>query len=102
MRQDRQHLYIPSQLTSTNRRRYTSWFYLRNDGSRLPPYTGRIVEDCLEKWRYGIPREEQPKLQPLLDGLEKLRNRYLTAAVVVAAFHHRRVLPLMARWRRLF
>ena len=45
---------------------------------------------------------DQPKLQPLLDGLEKLRNHYLTAAVVVTAFHHRRVLPLMARQWRLF
>ena len=60
------------------------------------------MEDCSEKWRYGVPREEQPRLQPLLDGLERLRSRCLTAAVVVAAFHRRRVLPLMARRRRLF
>ena len=60
------------------------------------------MEDCLEKWRYGFPREEQPKLQPLLEGLERLRSRCLTAAVVVAAFHRRRVLPLMAQRRRLF
>ena len=97
MRQDRQHLYISTQLALTNRRWYTSWFYLRNDDGGLLPYTGRIVEDCPEKWRYGVPREEQPKLQPLLDGLERLWSRCLTAAVVVAAFHHRRVLPLMAR-----
>ena len=102
MRQDRQHLYIPAQLTSSNRRWYTSWFYLCNDDSRLPPYTGRILEDYLEKWGYGVPREDQPKLQPLLEGLERLRGRCLTAAVVVAAFHRRRVLPLMARRRRLF
>ena len=49
-----------------------------------------------------MPREEQPKLQPLLEGLERLRGRCLTTAVVVAAFHHRRVLPLMARRWRLF
>jgi len=72
---------------STNRRWYTSWFYLCNDDSGLPPYTGRIMEDCPEKWRYGVPREDQPKLQSLLEGLEKLRNHGLTAAVVVAAFH---------------
>ena len=102
MRQDRQHLYIPTQLASSNRRWYTSWFYLRNDDGWLPPYTGRIVEDCPKKWRYGVLREEQPKLQPLLDGLEKLQNRCLTAAVVMAAFHRRRVLPLMARRRCLF
>ena len=82
---------------SSNRRWYNSWFYLRNDDSGLPPYTGRIVEDCLEKWRYGVPREDQPKLQPLLEGLERLWSCCLMAAVVVAAFHRRRVLPLMAR-----
>ena len=102
MRQDRQHLYILAQLASSNRRWYTNWFYLRNDDGGLPPYTGRIMEDCPEKWRYGVPREEQPRLQPLLDGLEKLRNRCLMAAMVVATFHCRRVLPLTARWRRLF
>ena len=73
VRQDRQQLYIPAQLVSTNRRWYTSWFYLRNDDSGPPPYTGWIVEDCPKKWRYGVPREDQPKLQPLLEGLEKLR-----------------------------
>ena len=72
VRQDRQHLYIPAQLASSNRRWCTSWFYLCNDDGGLPPYTGRIMEDCPEKWRHGIPREEQPKLQPLLDGLERL------------------------------
>ena len=57
---------------------------------------------CPERWKYGVPREDQPKLQPLLEGLERLWSRCLTAATVVAAFHRRRVLPLMARRRRLF
>ena len=57
---------------------------------------------CPERWKYGVPREDQPKLQPLLEGLQRLRDRHLTAAVVVAAFHSQRVLPLMARRRRLF
>ena len=60
------------------------------------------MESCSKKWRYGVPLVDQPKLQPLLEGQERLRSRGLTAAVVVAAFHRRRVLPLMARWQRLF
>ena len=60
------------------------------------------MESPPERWRYGVPKEDQPKLQPLLEGLERLRNRGLTAVMVVAAFHHRRVLPLMAQRRRLF
>ena len=57
---------------------------------------------CLEKWKWGVPKVDQPKLEPLLEGLARLRNHGLTAAVVVAAFHRRRVLPLMVRRRRLF
>ena len=102
VRQDRQLLYILTQLTSSNRRWYNSWFYLCNDDGGLPPYTGRVVESQPERWRYGVPMADRPKLQPLLEGLERLRGHGLTAAMVVAAFHHRRVLPLMARRRRLF
>ena len=57
---------------------------------------------CPERWKYGVPKDDQPKLQPLLEGLARLRGHGLTAVVVVAAFHHRRVLPLMARRWRLF
>ena len=63
----------------------------------FPPYTRRIVGSCPERWKYGVSRDDQPKLQPLLEGLERLRGRGLTMAVVMAAFHRRRVLPLMAR-----
>ena len=100
--QDRQHLYIPAQLASSNRRWYDSWFYLHNGDGGLPPYTGRVVESQPEKWGYGVIKPDQPRLEPLLRALGKLRDRGLTATVVVAAFHHRRVLPLMARRRRLF
>ena len=85
-----------------NRRWYNSWFYLRNDDGGFPPYTGRIVESQPEKWRYGVLLADQPKLQSLLEALERLHGRSLMAAVVVAAFHRQRVLPLMARRRCLF
>ena len=102
MRQDRQHHYIPTQLASSNRRWYNSWFYLHNDNGGLPPYTGRVVENQSEKWRYGVLTPDQPKLWPLLEALERLRGRNLTTTVVVAAFQRRRVLSLMARRQRLF
>jgi hypothetical protein len=49
-----------------------------------------------DNWSYGVIEENQPKLQPLLDAL-RLRLRGLTAGMVAASFHHRRVLPLMQR-----
>ena len=45
---------------------------------------------------------DQPKLRSLLEALERLRSCGLTAAVVMAAFHRRRVLLLMARRQRMF
>ena len=53
---------------STNCRWYTSRFYLHNDDGGLPPYTRWTVESYPEKWKYGIPKGDQPKLQPLLRG----------------------------------
>ncbi|XP_066316692.1 uncharacterized protein [Miscanthus floridulus] len=60
------------------------------------------MESQPERWRYDVPLANQSKLQPLLRALERLRSHSLTAVMVVAAFHCRRVLPLMARWQCLF
>ena len=60
------------------------------------------MESQPERWRYGVLLADQPKLQPLLKALERMWSCGLTAAVVVAAFHRQRVLPLMARRQRLF
>jgi hypothetical protein len=48
-------------------------------------------------WRYGAAHEKQKNLQPLLAALQELRDGGLIAARVVAAIHHRRVLPLAER-----
>jgi hypothetical protein len=48
-----------------------------------------------ENWAYDVIEEDKPKLQPLLDALRKLCLRGLTAGMVAATFHRRRVLPLM-------
>ncbi len=48
------------------------------------------------------PREKHKNLQPLLEALQELRDRGLTAAGVVAAIHRRRVLPLVKRWLPLW
>jgi hypothetical protein len=48
-----------------------------------------------DNWTYGVIEEEKPKLEPLLDALRRLRQHGLTARMVAATFHCRRVLPLM-------
>jgi hypothetical protein len=50
---------------------------------------------------YGVVEDDKPKLESLLDTLRRLRQRGLTAGMVAAAFHRRRVLPLTQRQLQL-
>jgi hypothetical protein len=93
--------YIPTSLVSSNKGWQNRWFYLRNDDGRLPPFSQRVVTATGNNWRWGATRENQEKLQPILQALQKLRDEGLTAAGVVAAIHRRRVLPLAVRRLRL-
>jgi hypothetical protein len=94
-------LYIPAQLISSNCGWHDRWFYLRNNDDRLPKFSGRVLMSREDNWTYGVVEEEKLKLQPLLDALRRLQQRGLTMGMVAAAFHHRRVLPLMQRRLRI-
>jgi hypothetical protein len=50
-----------------------------------------------ENWMYGVVEDDKPKLVPLLDVLRRLHQHGLTAGMVAAVFHRRRVLPLTQR-----
>jgi hypothetical protein len=97
LRPGRAQQYITASLTSSNKGWQNRWFYLRNDGGMLPPFSQRVVTAAGTNWRWGATREKQEKLQPILQALQKLRDAGLTAAGVVAAIHRRRVLPLGER-----
>ena len=93
--------YIPVGLTSNHAGWDSQWFYLRNDDDFLPAYTGRLISERPDHWTYGVVQVHQSRLDPLLDALKKLREEGLTAALVLSAVHHRRVLPLMSRPLRM-
>jgi hypothetical protein len=97
LRQSRASLYIPAILASSNKGWQRRWFYLRNDGEMLPPFSQRVVTAAADTWRYGTPYDRQKNLEPLLKALEVLRKGGLTAAGVIATIHRRRVLPLAER-----
>jgi hypothetical protein len=97
LRQSRASLYIPATLASSNKGWQRRWFYLRNDGELLPPFSQRVVTAATDAWRHGTPHERKKNLEPLLQALEALREGGLTAAGVIAAIHRRRVLPLAER-----
>jgi hypothetical protein len=97
LRQSRASLYIPATLASSNKGWQRQWFYLRNDGEMLLPFSQRVVTAATDVWRYGTPHGRQKNLEPLLKALEVLRKGRLTAAGVIVAIHRRRVLPLVER-----
>ena len=56
-----------------------------------------------DAWGYGVsPPEGQARLKVYTDVLQRLADEGLTAAIVIANFHWRRVLPLMERKLPLF
>jgi hypothetical protein len=77
--------------------------YLRNDGGLLPAYTSKVLMEKPNVWAYGVsPLERQARLKVYTDALQRLADKGLTAAIVLANFNRRRVLPLMERELPLF
>jgi len=74
---------------------------LWNDDGLFPAYTGRLITERPENWTYGVVQVHQSRLNHLLDALKRLRVEGLSAALVLSAVHHRRVLSLMSRPLRM-
>jgi hypothetical protein len=69
LRPGRTQQYIPATLASSNKGWQNRWFYLRNNGGMLPPFSQRVVTAAGTNWRWGATREKQEKLQPILQAL---------------------------------
>ena len=103
MRGKRKDDYIPCKMTTNNNEWDRGWFYLRNDEGRLPAYSDKVLLEKQDAWGYGVsPPERQARLKVYTDALQRLAGKGLTAAIVIANFHRRRVLPLMERKLPLF
>jgi hypothetical protein len=103
LREMRRELYIPSTMTSNNAEWERGWFYLRNDGPGLPPYTGEVLKEKADSWWHGMsPSSRQDQLESALQALKDLADAGLGAASVLANLHHRRIISLMERRLRIF
>jgi hypothetical protein len=99
----RRELYIPCMMTSNNAEWERGWFYLRNDGPGLPPYTGKVLKEKADSWWHGVsPSSRQDRLESALQALKDLADAGLGAASVLANLHHRWIIPLMERRLRIF
>jgi hypothetical protein len=103
LRGQRKDDYIPCTMTTNNAGWERGWFYLRNDEPGLPRYTGLVLRERPACWHHGVsPPQHQARLESLLAALRNLAGRGLTAEVVLAHLHHRRIVPLMERPLRIF
>jgi hypothetical protein len=96
-------LYIPCTMTSNNAEWERGWFYLRNDGAGLPPYSGKVLMEKADSWHHGVsPSSHQARLDSLLAVLKALADDGLAAGCVLMNLHHRRIVPPMERSLRIF
>jgi hypothetical protein len=90
-------------MTSNTAEWERGWFYLRNDGIVLPPYTSKVLTEKDDSWHHGVsPSSHHARLDSLLAALENLADAGLGAASVLANLHHRRIIPLMERELRIY
>jgi hypothetical protein len=90
-------------MTSNNADWEKGWFYLRNDGAGLPPYTGKVLMVKTDAWHHGVsPSSCQERLESLTNMLWSLADTGLGAASILSNLHHRRIIPLMERELRIF
>jgi hypothetical protein len=79
------------------------WFYLRNDGASLPPYTGKVLMAKTDAWHHGVsPSSRQERLESLTNALRSLADARLGAASILANLHHRRIISLLERELHIF
>jgi hypothetical protein len=103
VRTQRKDDYIPSMMMTNNADWERGWFYLRKAEPVLPPYTGKVLRERPPSWYHGVsPPQHQARLDSLVVALKELAGRGLTAGVVLANLHHRRVVPLMERPLRIY
>jgi hypothetical protein len=103
MRDSRKEWYLPCTMRSNNAEWERGWFYLRNKGTDLSHYTGKVLKEKTDIWHHSLsPPSRQDRLESLLNGLKSLADAGLGAASVLANLHHQRIVPLMERELRIF
>ena len=63
----------------------------------LSIFTGGLIEELPEVWRYRPIAKEQKRLGDLLKAIVTLKGHGLCGTGIVGAYHVRRLAPLMAR-----
>ena len=63
----------------------------------MPVFSGRIIEEVPESWKWGVSDKDKKKIKDHLAALQILKERGVNGSGIIGAYHMRRVAPLMAR-----
>ena len=63
----------------------------------LPVYFGRLIEEVLGSWKWGVSDKDKKRIKGHLAALQILKERGVKGLGIIGAYHTRRVVPLMSR-----
>ena len=85
-------------LSTSNKGWHSHWFYVKDDvAAPLPAFSGRIIKEVLESWKWGVPNKAKKKIKDHLAALQILKERGVKGSGIISAYHTWRVSLLMSR-----
>ena len=85
-------------LSTSNKGWHSLWFYVKDDvATPLPVFSGRIIEEVLGSWKWGVPDKDKKRIKDHLAALQILKERGVKGSGIIGAYHTRRVTPLISR-----
>ena len=76
---------------------HSHWFYIKDDvAAPLPVFSGRIIEEVPESWKWGVLDKAKKKIKDHLAALQILKERGMKGSGIIGAYHTWRVAPLMS------
>ena len=55
---------------------HSQWFYVKGDAAApLPAFSGRIIEEVLGSWKWGVLDKDKKKIKDHLAALQILKER---------------------------
>ena len=63
-------------LLTSNKGWHSHWFYVKDDAAApLPAFSGRIIEEVPEPWKWGVPDKDKKRIKDHLAFLQILKAR---------------------------
>ena len=88
LRNNRVNEYPSMRLSSSNKGWHSYWFYVKDDvAAPLPAFSGRIIEEVPESWKWGVPDKDKKKIKDHLATLQILKERGVKGSGIIGAYH---------------